>query len=217
MATNPRRSSIRSTSTAAQVRIRQPIRGNTLFRKTRLKQIQDKNFLQPSGFQMVISRAPKIAFFGNAVNIPDLLLGTTIQPTQALKNLPVPGEIIEFGDLTLRFLVDENMENYIEVQNWIRGIGFPESLEQIYDFQDETEGVARPDLQSTMNIYSDGTLIVYDSLSNPNFKVHFENMFPYSLTTLQFDATLADTEYFTAEVAFKYDVYNIEAVGCCPD
>ena len=217
MATNPRRSSIRSTSTAAQVRIRQPIRGNTLFRKTKLKQIQDKNFLQPSGFQMIISRAPKIAYFGNAVNIPDLLLGTTIQPTQALKNLPVPGEIIEFGDLTLRFLVDENMENYIEVQNWIRGIGFPESLEQIYDFQDETEGVARPDLQSTMNIYSDGTLIVYDSLSNPNFKVHFDNMFPYSLTTLQFDATLADTEYFTAEVAFKYDVYNIEAVGCCPD
>ena len=217
MATNPRRSGIRSTSTAAQVRIRQPIRGNTLYRKTKLKQIQDRNFLQPSGFQMIISRAPKVAYFGNAVNIPDLLLGTTIQPTQALKNLPQPGEVIEFGDLTLRFLVDENMENYIEVQNWIRGIGFPETLDQIYDLQEDTEGVARPDLQNNMNIYSDGTLIVYDSLSNPNFKIHFENMFPYSLSTLQFDATLPDTEYFTAEVSFKYDIYNIEAVGCCPD
>ena len=217
MATNPRRTGIRSTSTAAQVRIRQPIRGNSLYRKTKLKQIQDRNFLQPSGFQMMISRAPKVAFFGNAVNIPDLLLGTTIQTTQALKTIPQPGEIIEFGDLTLRFLVDENMENYIEVQNWIRGIGFPETLDQIYDLQEDTQGVARPDLQTGMNIYSDGTLIVYDSLSNPNFKVHFENMFPYSLTTLQFDATLADTEYFTAEVSFKYDVYNIEAVGCCPD
>ena len=217
MATNPRRSGIRSTSTAAQVRIRQPIRGNTLYRKTKLKQIQDRNFLQPSGFQMIISRAPKVAYFGNAVNVPDLLLGTSIQPTQALKNLPQPGEVIEFGDLTLRFLVDENMENYIEVQNWIRGIGFPETLDQIYDLQEDTEGVARPDLQNGMNIYSDGTLIVYDSLSNPNFKIHFENMFPYSLSTLQFDATLPDTEYFTAEVSFKYDIYNIEAVGCCPD
>ena len=84
---------------------------------------------------MIISRAPKVAYFGNAVNVPDLLLGTTIQPTQALKNLPQPGEVIEFGDLTLRFLVDENMENYIEVQNWIRGIGFPETLDQIYDLQ----------------------------------------------------------------------------------
>lgn len=217
MARNPRRSGIRSTSTAAQVRIRQPIRGNSLYRKTKLKQIQDRNFLQPSGFQMIISRAPKVAYFGNAVNVPDLLLGTTIQPTQALKNLPQPGEVIEFGDLTLRFLVDENMENYIEVQNWIRGIGFPETLDQIYDLQEDTEGVARPDLQNGMNIYSDGTLIVYDSLSNPNFKIHFENMFPYSLSTLQFDATLPDTEYFTAEVSFKYDIYNIEAVGCCPD
>ncbi len=217
MARNPRRSGIRSTSTAAQVRIRQPIRGNSLYRKTKLKQIQDRNFLQPSGFQMIISRAPKVAYFGNAVNVPDLLLGTSIQPTQALKNLPQPGEVIEFGDLTLRFLVDENMENYIEVQNWIRGIGFPETLDQIYDLQEDTEGVARPDLQNGMNIYSDGTLIVYDSLSNPNFKIHFENMFPYSLSTLQFDATLPDTEYFTAEVSFKYDIYNIEAVGCCPD
>ncbi len=217
MARNPRRSGIRSTSTAAQVRIRQPIRGNSLYRKTKLKQIQDRNFLQPSGFQMIISRAPKVAYFGNAVNVPDLLLGTSIQPTQALKNLPQPGEVIEFGDLTLRFLVDENMENYIEVQNWIRGIGFPETLDQIYDLQEDTEGVARPDLQNNMNIYSDGTLIVYDSLSNPNFKIHFENMFPYSLSTLQFDATLPDTEYFTAEVSFKYDIYNIEAVGCCPD
>tara|TARA_A100001201_G_C4038901_1_gene186048 strand:+ start:220 stop:873 length:654 start_codon:yes stop_codon:yes gene_type:complete len=217
MATNPRRTGIRSTSTAAQVRIRQPIRGNSLYRKTKLKQIQDRNFLQPSGFQMMISRAPKVAFFGNAVNIPDLLLGTTIQTTQALKTIPQPGEIIEFGDLTLRFLVDENMENYIEVQNWIRGIGFPETLDQIYDLQEDTQGVARPDLQTGMNIYSDGTLIVYDSLSNPNFKIHFENMFPYSLSTLQFDATLPDTEYFTAEVSFKYDIYNIEAVGCCPD
>ena len=217
MATNPRRTGIRSTSTAAQVRIRQPIRGNSLYRKTKLKQIQDRNFLQPSGFQMMISRAPKVAFFGNAVNIPDLLLGTTIQTTQALKTIPQPGEIIEFGDLTLRFLVDENMENYIEVQNWIRGIGFPETLDQIYDLQEDTQGVARPDLQTDMNIYSDGTLIVYDSLSNPNFKIHFENMFPYSLSTLQFDATLPDTEYFTAEVSFKYDIYNIEAVGCCPD
>lgn len=217
MATNPRRSGIRSTSTAAQVRIRQPIRGNSLYRKTKLKQIQDRNFLQPSGFQMIISRAPKVAYFGNAVNVPDLLLGTTTQPTQGLKTLPQPGEVIEFGDLTLRFLVDENMENYIEVQNWIRGIGFPETLDQIYDLQEDTEGVARPDLQTGMNIYSDGTLIVYDSLSNPNFKIHFENLFPYSLSTLQFDATLPDTEYFTAEVSFKYDIYNIEAVGCCPD
>lgn len=207
----------RKLGTAAQVRTRQPIRGSSLEKErvAKLKQVADRNFLQPSGFKMIISRSPKVAFFGNAVNIPELILGTTIQPTAGLKNINRPGEIIEFGDLNLRFLVDENLENYIEVQNWIRGIGFPESLDQIYDFQDNTEGVARPDLQTGLNLYSDGTLLVYDSMMNPNFKVHFQDMFPYSLTTLQFDATLSDTEYFTAEVSFKYTIYNIESVGCC--
>ena len=114
-------------------------------------------------------------------------------------------------------MVDENLENYLECQNWIRGIGFPETIDQIYDFQNESEGISRPDLNDGLNIYSDGTLIVYDSLMNPNFKVTFENMFPYSLSTIQFDATLPDTQYFTAEVSFKYDIYNIESVGCCPD
>lgn len=211
-----RRTGINPLSTAAQVRIRQPIRGSSVYKKTKLKQIADRNFLQPSGFKMIISRAPKIAFFGNSVNIPDLLLGTTIQPTQGLKNIPQPGEMIEFGDLTLQFMVDENLENFIECQNWIRGIGFPESLEQIYEFQDDTQGLPRSDLNYGLNIYSDATLIVYDSLLNPNFKIHFDNVFPYALSTIQFDATNPDVEYFTAQVTFKYDIYNIEAVGCCP-
>ena len=34
-------------------------------------------------------------------------------------------------------------------------------------------------------------------------------MFPYQLSTLQFDATNEDEEYFTAEVTFKYLMYNI--------
>ena len=43
----------------------------------------------------------------------------------------------------------------------------------------------------------------------PKFKVVFENMFPYNLTTLEFDARQTDLEYFTAEVSFKYTIYNI--------
>jgi hypothetical protein len=35
-------------------------------------------------------------------------------------------------------------------------------------------------------------------------------MFPYSLTTLDFDATANDIEYFTASVSFKYLIYDIE-------
>lgn len=170
-------------------------------------QIQNRNFLSPVGFKFTLNRAPKVAFFGNTANIPGMTLGVAIQPSY-LKNIDLPGDKIEFNDLTLRFLVDENLENYMEIQNWIRGLGFPEDLKEIYDWQKSNPGM---DLQNKnqMNLYSDATLTVLTSSNNSNFKVKFLDLFPYSLTDLQFDATDSDIDYLTAEATFKYTIYNI--------
>ena len=96
----------------------------------------------------------------------------------------------------------------MEIQHWMRGLGFPESLKEIYDYQKEKSDIDQPD-KSQLNLYSDGTLTILDSNMRPKFKVVFENMFPYNLTTLEFDARQTDLEYFTAEVSFKYTIYNI--------
>ena len=86
----------------------------------------------------------------------------------------------------------------------------PKELQEIYNLQDEEVGTTlRTNNQSPMNLYSDGTLTILDAMQIENFKVKFQDLFPYSLSTIQFDATLADTEYFTAEVSFKYLNYNI--------
>ena len=170
-------------------------------------QIKNRNFLSPTGFKFSLNRAPKITFFGNSANIPDMTLGVANQPTY-LKDIDTPGDKIVFGDFSLKFLVDENLENYMEVYNWIRGLGYPESLQEIYDWQTSNEVMNQPD-KSQMNLYSDGTLQVLTSHQNPNFQVVFKDLWPYSLSTLQFDATNVDVEYFTAEVVFKYTIYNI--------
>ena len=194
--------------TSSQVRTRQASRSTVATSKK--NELQNRNFLQPQGFRFQVAGAPKVTFFGNAVNIPGMTLRTTVQTTPGLKDIPLPGEIIDFEDLTLRFLVDEDLQNYQEIQNWMRGLGFPESLQEIYDLQDQTTGTTRGMGQnSTMNIYSDGTLTILDAMQNENFKVKFSDLFPFSLSTIQFDATMADTEYFTAEVSFKYLNYTI--------
>jgi hypothetical protein len=90
----------------------------------------------------------------------------------------------------------------------MRGLGFPESLKEIYDWQKTNEQFEQP-YNSQMNLYSDGTLLVLNSNKNFNFNIKFSSMFPYQLSTLQFDATNADEEYFTADVSFKYMMYNI--------
>jgi hypothetical protein len=171
-------------------------------------QIENRNFLSPTGFKFTITRAPKVAFFCNQANIPDLNLGVAVQPSY-LKDIDLPGDKIAFGDLTLRFMVDENLENYMELQNWIRGLGYPESIQQFRDLQKTTVIDETHYSQRSEQIYSDGTLQILTSSSIPNFQVRFKDLFPYSLGTLVFDATQTDIQYFTADISFKYTIYNI--------
>ena len=180
----------------------------------------NRNFLTPTGFTFIANRAPKITFYGQQVNLPGLELPVVYQNTY-LKEVPYPGDQLNFADLTFKFLVDANLENYMEIQNWLRGLGFPESLNEIYDIQREKkpyqpewgEEYGQP-LNSQLNLYSDGTLSILDQLNNPKFKVVFKDLFPISLSTLTFDATLTSEQYFTAEVSFKYTIYEIRDIDC---
>lgn len=176
-------------------------------------QIQNRNFLSPTGFRFTLNRAPKVSFFSNSANIPAINLGVAEQPSY-LTDIPHPGDKMVFEDFTLRFMVDENLENYMEIQNWMRGLGFPESLQEIYDLQKDDE---RPvGYRRSMNVYSDGTLQILSSNNRPNFKIKFRDLFPIALSTLNFDAAVNDIEYFTADVTFKYTMYNIVTMSGDP-
>ena len=169
--------------------------------------IDNRNFLAPTGFKFSLKRSPGVAFFCNQANIPSLDLGIATQPSY-LKDIDVPGDKIQFGDLTLRFLVDEDLVNYMEIQNWIRGLGYPETLQEFDKLEKEA---VLPSNYGRVgdNIYSDGTLQILSSNLVAKFNVNFKDMFPYSLSTITFDATDTDIEYFTADVSFKYTIYNL--------
>ena len=171
--------------------------------------IENRNFLAPVGFKFALKRSPKTAFFCNQANIPDISLGIAEQPSY-LKDIPIPGDKISFGDLNLRFLVDEDLGNYMEIQKWIRGLGFPETLKEFdkLEEQDYLFGAAKF-AQRGDQIYSDGTLQILSSNLVPKFQVVFDDLFPYSLSTMSFDATDTDIEYFTADVSFKYTIYKL--------
>ena len=166
-------------------------------------QIQNRNFLSPVGFKFTLAKYPKVSFFCNSSRIPELSLGTAIQPSY-LKDLDVPGEKITYGDLSVRFLVDENLENYMSIHNWITGLGFPETTQQFKNQTTNSDGIR--DLKEQ---YSDGSLSILNSNYRTVANVKFKDLFPISLTSLDFDSTVTDIQYFTAEATFKYTVYNI--------
>ena len=169
--------------------------------------LENRNFLSPVGFKFSLKRAPGVAFFCNQANIPSMDLGIAEQPTY-LRNIPTPGDKIQFGDLTLRFLVDEDLVNYMELQRWIRGLGYPEDMDEFRKLEGET--VMPSNFGNAGDqIYSDGTLQILSSNLVPSFQVVFTDLFPYTLSTVMFDATDTDIEYFTADVSFKYTIYNL--------
>ena len=167
------------------------------------KQIDNRNFLSGVGFKFNLAKFPKVDFFSNSARIPELNLELTRQPSY-LKNIDVPGERLTYGDLTLRFLVDENMENYISVYTWLKGLGFPETTQEYKDLTTDKDGQ-----RDNKEAFCDGTLRILNSNYREVAKVKFTDLFPTSLTSLDFDATNTDIQYFTAEATFKYTIYNL--------
>jgi len=166
------------------------------------KQIENRNFLSPVGFEFSLAKEPKAAFFCNSARIPEISLAVTRQPSY-LKDLDIPGEKLTYGDLSLRFLVDENMENYMSIHNWLTGLGYPETTGQYRDLLIENN------LSDPKNAFSDGSLHILNSNYRKTATVKFKDLFPVSLSSLDFDSTASDVQYFTADVSFKYTVYNI--------
>ena len=166
-------------------------------------QIANRNFLSPIGFKFHISKTPKVNFFSNSARIPEIVLGTATQPSY-LKNIDVPGDKLEYGDFSLRFLVDEELENYMAIHNWLTGLGFPETPKEYKDLTTDSDNQRDPN-----EAFSDASLHILNSNYRDVAIVKFEGMFPTSLTSLEFEATDTDLNYFTAEVNFKYTIYNI--------
>ena len=172
-------------------------------------QINNRNYLSPLGFKLIISKIPKVDFLCQAANIPSISMGTAVQPTY-LKDLPVPGDKPVYDDLTVRFIIDENMENYLSLNKWITGLGYPESLKQYQQLSDVGPDLATQDNSDPRWFeFSDATLQILSSNYQPNINVNFKGCFPVAVSTLEFDSSQRDYSYFTCEATFKYDFYTI--------
>ena len=66
------------------------------------RQVKNRNFLSPAGFKFTLTKAPKVDFFSKSVSIPTLNLGAAIQ-TNYLRDIPVPGDKLVYGDLDVDF------------------------------------------------------------------------------------------------------------------
>lgn len=173
-------------------------------------QPSNKNFLSPLGYRFSIKKTPTMNWFVTAVTIPSVTLNKTTMPTPFIQ-LPIPGDHIVYSDLQITFRVDEDMNNYLELYNWMQGIGFPDSYEQYKNIAPTSRGPlgGRSDSLTGDSIYSDATLLVLSSSMNPITEVTFIDVFPVELSPLSFNSQLTDVQYVEATVTFTHRKFNI--------
>jgi len=175
--------------------------------------IENRNFLSPVGFKFTIGRLKGVDFFCQSANIPSINMQVANQGTRFNK-IPQPGDELYYEDLNVRFLVDENMKNWYQVSDWMREITTPYSSKEFGYARGEIESQNRKakgkgDLASWDNQWrSDCSLFILSSNYQPVAEFVFRDAFPINLSTLTFDASVPDIQYFTADVTMKYTYYD---------
>ena len=179
------------------------------------------DYLSPTQFRFGIHQLPKVEFFVQTCNLPGLTMNNTEIPNP-FKNIPVMGEKIEYEDLNLTFLVDEYLENYLQLHQWLTAIGFPEKREQFRTHRDVTSNTpasgGTPSVDTINSavadkaMYSDAYLMILSNKNNPIVEIDFKNVFPTSIGGLSVDGGATDVEYLTCDVTFKYQIYEIRTL-----
>ena len=179
------------------------------------------DYASPVQFRFKCSKLPTVEFFCQSANIPGISIGSASMPT-GLKDIPIPGEKVTYQDLAISFLIDENLNNYKEIHDWIIALGFPQNHTQFADLQTagadrypgSTSGAIVPETNIAVPLaeggtYSDATLTVLNSKNIAVTEIRFNNIFPTSLGSLSYDVQASDVNYLQASVDFSYMYYDI--------
>lgn len=173
------------------------------------------NYLRPNAFRFTINNLPSVAFTCQSANLPSLTLGYTSQPTPFI-DIPHVGDKNVFGDFTIRFIITEDMSNYIELYEWLIALGFPTDYNQYRNFTGDRLN-RFPFVKNATGgpiavAYSDATLTILDSNNQPKTNIKFKDAFPISVEALDFDITSQTVEYFVGIASFKYKQFEIEVL-----
>ena len=181
------------------------------------------DYASPTQFKFGINQLPKVEFFTVGANIPAINLGDAMFPTP-FKDIPVMGDKLTYDNLSITFIVDEFLENYQSIHEWMTAIGFPKNRKQFSDFRANvsnapisTQGTSQDigDVQPVTGVnalFSDATLTILSNKNNPILNVFFRDLYPVVLGALEYTQTATDVEYMTSTVDFAYQIYEFEVL-----
>ena len=162
------------------------------------------NYLSGLNFRFILRRSPHLMWFIQEFNLPGVQL-PSIPIQNPLVRIPVAGDHLEFERLSVTFKVDEDLQTLLEMQSWIRGLGFPDDHSQYKVLADRPK-------YSNAGLTSEIDIFILDSTKRPNYIIKFNDALPIALSGVRFATTSSTTAYPIATVDFDYRSYDIEKI-----
>ena len=163
------------------------------------RQPDNVNYLYPNFFRFNIFKLPKFVYFVQRLTLPPFGTdGSQVQPNRFV-NANHPNTKATFGQLSVSFLVDENMANYRELYDWMQTIYL---IKNHKNFDSNIK-----------NHFSDGSLHILNSAMLPKREIRFHNLLPVQISGLDFDSSITDMNPLVADMTFSFDYY--EFVDSC--
>jgi len=171
------------------------------------------NYLSGVAFRFILRRTPKTVYFCQSAILPGVSLGGVSVATP-FGDIPQPGDKLVYNEMQIKFKVDENLGNWIELYDWMQGLGRPIDFEQTRKLVTSPVSQVFPDTreESVSRMKSDATLQILNSARNVNLNVFFYGCFPTSLSELMFDSTYQDAAYLESTVSFRYRRFEIQRI-----
>lgn len=160
----------------------------------------DVNNASRAKYQVAFKRLPNVVFNCTGVTLPSVSLGTANVPTP-FKTMPFAGTTPEMPPFVMRFNLNETHSNYIEILNWMLGIGFPEDFAQYRDVAGSEDGV-----------YSDFTVTILSNAGNPKVRYTYTHGFPIQLSDIDLDSSDESDEPIQVTAVFDYMLVKPEVL-----
>jgi len=161
----------------------------------------ERNHLQPTNFNLIIDRVnyPSLNYYVNSFSHASVSLNNTTNFTyKRITNVPIIGDSIDYGTVTFDVIIDEDMNSYTEIYDWMNRL------------VDNKYVAPYNDTDALPSSEEDLVLLIYTSADTVNKKIVYKNAFPTALGEIQFNSTTTDPEVITVPVTFAFTYFTIE-------
>jgi len=174
------------------------------------------DLLQSTKFRITFNRLPGMVYFCQQANLPGISLTEIPKPTPFVE-MYLPGEKLTYDTLNITFLVDEDLQAWTQIHDWMRGITFPTNFEEYLNLQQtaaQTTNLNRflPSNSLSGGQYTEAIMTIHTNKNNPNLRVKFLDVFPVSLSTIIFNTGDSADNVVTADATLRFTYYNYERI-----